>query len=165
MAYFHIRQCGPHRLWSDAFPRIRLLPEEYCSYWEGRMRRREFIVGIAGLAAVALFSFTQRATAQSECRLAHQNQSYKFTSDTIEWTLTAFAGQTCFRGIRQYDAIIDHVTIVTPPKFGELTIQGPAFYYQAEPNFQGSDAFELLISGERRGIKGASTIRAMVTVR
>ncbi len=126
------------------------------------MRRREIIA--IGTVTAAMLIISPPARAEFECRLVGR-QAYTFTSDTVEWSMIIVAGQSCVRGIRSFDATIDDIQLVTAPQSGQVTLQGTAFYYRAAPNFQGTDAFTLSISGKRLTVSGKSTIRVMISIR
>ncbi len=128
------------------------------------MRRRGFISGIASVAIAPSINFPPMALAQ-ECRLAPRFVAYSFTSDTVEWSMTIGAGQSCVRGTRYNDTMINHVQLITPPQSGQVTLMENAFSYQAAANFQGTDTFTFSISGTRLGISGSSTIRVVVAVK
>jgi len=86
------------------------------------------------------------------------------SSDTIEWSMIIRTGESCVRGIRYGAAVVDEVKLVTTPQFGQVTLQGTAFYYQAAPEFHGADAFALSVSGKVNQIPGSSTIRVLVSI-
>jgi hypothetical protein len=119
-------------------------------------------VGIAFFAIAALSPLLVQA--QPECRLIARDRPYSFASDVVDWTMTIGAGQSCVRGIRSNDAVINDIQLATPPKFGKITLQENSFYYQA-PDFPGEDGFVLSISGRRLGISGSSTIQVVFSVR
>jgi hypothetical protein len=60
---------------------------------------------------------------------------------------------------------LDNVRISAPPKNGEALVQGYSFVYRARADFKGEDSFSVVVAGTNRGIRGASTIRVLVSVR
>lgn len=84
--------------------------------------------------------------------------SYQLMSDTIEWSMRTKAGQDCIRGLRGSAMLLKSVELVTPPKFGEVSVQGPAFTFTANPDAAGEDSFSLRMSGSINGLEGTSTI-------
>ena len=55
------------------------------------------------------------------------------------------------------------ITIISPPRFGALTVQGPSFAYTAGPDFRDENSFTLEVSGFIRRVSGTSTIRVAVS--
>jgi hypothetical protein len=90
---------------------------------------------------------------------------YRLASETVEWSMTIAPGQTCIRGIRSGSITLDKFEVVSAPQSGHLSLQGPAFTYQAAPDFQGIDSFTLLISGKMYRVSGTSTVRVTVIVK
>jgi hypothetical protein len=126
--------------------------------------RAAFIARIGGVVAGSLLISPFAAHAHSPCQLTRLSPSYTMSSDTIEWSMIIRTGESCVRGIRYGAAIVDEVKLVTTPQFGQVTLQGTAFYYQAAPEFHGADAFALSVSGKVNQIPGSSTIRVLVSI-
>ena len=78
---------------------------------------------------------------------------------------TIASGVSCTQGLRRRPSMmIDAVTIIAPPKVGQLVVLGPGFFYRA-PEFRGEDSFTLEITGSDNRLPGNSTIRITVSVR
>jgi len=67
-------------------------------------------------------------------------------SDTVEWEMKTGVGQSCIRGIRFKLVANPVIKIITQPRFGALTLQGPSFSYTAGADFQ-EDSFTVEVSG------------------
>jgi hypothetical protein len=85
--------------------------------------------------------------------------------DNVEWTMSIASGQSCVRGLRLGTMTLDEVSIDSPAKSGEVTVQGYSFTYKAKDGFKGEDSFSVKISGANRRVRGATTISVRVTVR
>jgi hypothetical protein len=85
---------------------------------------------------------------------------YQLQSETVEWRLIR-NGHSCLRGIRYPSVAHPVIKIISPPRVGNLTVQGPSFTYTAGKN---SDSFSIEVSGFANGGNGASTIRVVVSV-
>jgi hypothetical protein len=92
-------------------------------------------------------------------------EAYKLNSDIVVWEIEIAANQDCVRGVRTGTVFINNLKVVTPPRSGQVTLQGPAFYYRTKPNFQGADSFEIIIAGRMNGIAGTSTVQVLVQIR
>ena len=64
---------------------------------------------------------------------------YQLRSDTIEWQMKTRIGQSCIRGIRFSNVANPVIKIISPPRFGELTLLGPSFSYRASAAFRDED--------------------------
>jgi hypothetical protein len=126
--------------------------------------QRAFFAGIGGMVVASLIIYPAATQAISPCQLTRLSPSYTLASDTIEWSMTIGAGESCVRGIRYAAVLVDEMQLVTAPQSGQVTLQGTAFYYQAAPNFHGVDAFALSVSGKMNRISGSSTIRVVVSI-
>jgi hypothetical protein len=91
--------------------------------------------------------------------------SYSLSSDSVVWYMSIGSGQSCLRGLRANLATLDEIKLVTPPQFGQVALEGPAFLYRGDSDFRGQDSFTLQVSGMINRIKGSSTIQVMVLVR
>jgi hypothetical protein len=89
---------------------------------------------------------------------------YQLASDTIRWSLKLSGGETCIRGIRFNNVVVDRLAVVSVPQTGHVTLQGPGFSYKAARDFQGSDFFSLMVSGATNKVPGSSTIEVEVYV-
>ena len=91
--------------------------------------------------------------------------TYYLASDTVQWSMAIASGQTCVRGLRANNTVLDNIELITPPKAGQVRLQGPAFTYKADPDFQGTDSFAFSVSGRINKMTGSSTIQILVSVR
>ena len=85
-------------------------------------------------------------------------------SESVDWEIVIPSGRNCLHGLRTGAMIVKSVAISAPAKFGEATVQGYGFSYEAPPNFKGEDSFAVTVVGTNRGIQGNSTIRVHVSV-
>ncbi|MBW7971572.1 hypothetical protein [Bradyrhizobium sp. BR 10289] len=90
-------------------------------------------------------------------------QPFTLRSDTVRWSIRIKPGSECIQGLRWSTIMIDNISIVEPPKFGRLVIQGPAFRYFSNVDAQGSDSFKIAISGTSLHMNGTSSIEVDVT--
>src|SRR3974377_1654375 len=102
------------------------------------------ILGVDSL--LLLLSLGVRAACASECVIS--GPQYRPQSDTVEWQMNIASGQSCIRGIRFSNVINPAITIISPPKFGQLTLLRPAFSYAAKSDFRGEDFFTFGVAGE-----------------
>jgi hypothetical protein len=107
-------------------------------------------------ACVALMLLGVQAATANMCVVF--GSGYQLTSDTVEWSMRAQAGQTCVRGLRGATVILRSVEVVAPPKSGEVALRGPGFTFTADKNASGEDTFSLKVSGTMNGLDGSSTI-------
>jgi hypothetical protein len=114
--------------------------------------------------AVALLLLAVEPGFANPCAL-DDRPYYRLASETVEWSLSIAPGQSCVRGVRSGSVILDKVEVISAPQSGHLTLQGPAFTYQADPDFQGLDSFTLQISGKIYRVSGTSTIIINVGVK
>jgi hypothetical protein len=89
---------------------------------------------------------------------------YALSTDTVNWSMRVGSGQNCTRGLRFNNMIIDRIELVSPPRSGRLTLQGPGISYRAQPDFEGQDSFDVRVSGMLNRIPGSSTIHIEVSV-
>lgn len=116
------------------------------------MRTFGFAAGMC-LAASAL---STSPAAANMCPV--QGPGYQLASDTIEWSMRVRAGQTCIRGVRGAAVVLKGLEVVEPPRSGEVSVQGPAFTFKANPDASGEDSFSLRLSGSMNRLEGSSTI-------
>ena len=60
---------------------------------------------------------------------------------------------------------IEGVSLSSGPRNGKVVIVGPGFRYFADPDFQGSDAFTVSVSGKNRKAFGNSILKIDVNAR
>jgi hypothetical protein len=60
---------------------------------------------------------------------------------------------------------IERVSLSTSPSNGKVVIVGPGFRYFADPDFQGSDAFAVTVTGKNRKAFGNSVLQVQVSAR
>jgi hypothetical protein len=102
-----------------------------------------------------------QAASAADCVV--DSHPYQLQSDTVQWQIKARIGQSCRRGVRFKLISNPVITIISPPRFGALTVQGPSFAYTAGPDFRDEDSFTLEVSGFIRRVSGTSTIRVAVS--
>jgi hypothetical protein len=89
---------------------------------------------------------------------------YQLASDTVRWSLELNDGETCIRGVRFNNVVVDKLMVVSAPQTGQVTLQGTGFSYKAMSNSQGHDFFSLMVSGATNKAPGSSTIEVEVSV-
>jgi hypothetical protein len=89
---------------------------------------------------------------------------YRLASDTVRWSLELSGGETCIRGIRFNNVVVDKLMIISGPQNGHVTLRGTGFSYKAANDFQGHDFFSLMVSGSTNKVFGNSTIEVEVSV-
>jgi Pectate lyase superfamily protein len=89
---------------------------------------------------------------------------YQLASDTVHWSLELSDGETCLRGVRFNNVVVDKLMVVSAPQTGHVTLQGTGFSYKAMSDFQGRDFFSLMVSGATNKVPGSSTIEVDVSV-
>ena len=103
-------------------------------------------------------------------QVAHANECfidgphYQLESDTVEWRMKIRSGENCLRGVRFKYVYNATVKLVTPPRFGQVTLVGPGFSYTAKSAFHGEDPFVVRVLGSKNHASGFSTIRVVVSV-
>jgi hypothetical protein len=149
------------------------------------MRRREFIAGLGSAATwpvaargqqpermrrivfmnaallLALMGGHREAAAQS---CVTQAPRYSLKADSVDWSIKIASGRSCVRGIRFGNVQLESVKLVSPPKSGQVTLEGPGFRYTARAKYNGSDSFSLAVVGRINKQAGSSTIRVVVSV-
>ncbi len=76
--------------------------------------------------------------------------------DTVEWRINFAGGQSCIRGVRFNSGVNPKIKLISPPKFGQVTLLGPAFSYVAKSDFRGEDSFTIRVSGAINRAGGTS---------
>jgi hypothetical protein len=109
-----------------------------------------------------LLSFGIRAASAGECLIT--GPRYQLQSDTVEWQLRARIGQSCIRGIRFKNVASPGIKIISPPRFGDLTLLGPSFSYAVGTDVADKDSFTIEVSGFMIGGSGTSTIHVVVSI-
>jgi hypothetical protein len=113
-------------------------------------------------SALVFLSLTIRAAYGGECLIS--GPGYQLQSDTVEWQMKIRVGQSCMRGVRYNNVANPVIKIISLPRFGELTLLGPAFSYTARTDFQEEDSFIVGVSGAINKVSGTSTIRISVSI-
>jgi hypothetical protein len=117
----------------------------------------------AYLFALAWCSFGASGAEAGDCVV--NGSPPRLDSQPVEWTFTIASGQSCIRGLRSSAMILDNVSISSPAKAGEATVQGYSFSYKAPRDFKGEDSFAVTMVGTNRRIRGSSVIQVHVSVR
>jgi hypothetical protein len=89
---------------------------------------------------------------------------YQLTSDNVDWSIKTRSGQTCVRGLRFGNVVLETVKLISLPQSGNVRLLGPGFSYTAKPDFSGEDSFTVVVSGTINKVRGTSTIRVVVSV-
>jgi hypothetical protein len=126
------------------------------------MRRQTSRVALlTALAAVSVMR-SHEASAQS-CVI--ESPRYLLTSDSVDWSIQVGSGKSCVRGLRMGDVVLERVSLIVPPKSGNVQLIGPGFRYTATSGFHGEDSFSIELLGRTKQIRGTSTIRIAVSVK
>jgi hypothetical protein len=102
------------------------------------------------------------ANAQQLCHV--DAPRYRLQDDTVSWSMTILNGHSCIHGIRFGNIQFAGLKLTSPPRFGEVALQGPGFIYSPKVGFHGQDAFSLTVVDAVRGTRGNSTIEVKVSV-
>jgi hypothetical protein len=111
---------------------------------------------------IAFLSMCTPAVYATECVV--NGPRYGLTSDIVNWSMTISSGQSCIRGLRFNNVIIESLELVSSPRTGQVTIHGPGFTYSAKSGYEGEDSFTIALSGTINRLRGSSTIRIIVSV-
>jgi hypothetical protein len=103
-----------------------------------------------------------RGAAAQACVI--QTPRYSLKADTVDWTIKIASGKSCVRGVRFGNVQVESVKLVSPPKSGQVTLEGPGFRYTSKAKYNGSDSFALAVVGTLNKHPGSSTIRVTVSV-
>src|SRR5271165_4526509 len=87
------------------------------------MIQRILFMGAALL--LALLGDFRGAAAQS-CVVV-QAPRYSLKADTVDWLIKVASGRSCIRGVRFGNVEIEPIKLLTPPKSGQVTLEGPGF--------------------------------------
>jgi hypothetical protein len=101
------------------------------------------------------------ATAQA---CVTQTSRYSLKADTVDWTIKIASGRSCVRRVRFGNVEIEAVKLISPPKSGQLTLEGLGFRYTSKANYDGPDSFSLAVVGRTNRVRGTSTIHVTVAV-
>lgn len=108
------------------------------------------------------------ADAANARQLCHvDTPRYRLQDDTVSWSMTIPDGRSCIHGTRFGNIQFGSLKLTSPPHFGQVVLQVPAFSafkYSPSVGFQGQDAFSLTVVGAVRGTRGSSTIEVNVSV-
>jgi hypothetical protein len=92
-------------------------------------------------------------------------QIYNLVADTVNWSMRVGNDQNCRYGIRYAKVQFERMTLLSPPRSGQVVLQGSAFTYEPKKDFQGDDWFDLEVAGQIQKVRGVSTIHVVVSVR
>jgi hypothetical protein len=124
---------------------------------------RQICIGVLCTAlAVAFITRSQEVSAQT---CVSQAPHYLLTSDTVDWSIQVASGQSCLRGLRYGNVVLQKVSLAAPPKSGNVQLVGPAFRYTANPGVHGEDSFTIEVSGVAGKVPGTSTMHVAVSVK
>ena len=127
------------------------------------MRVTDFPRQIALLTSLGLWPLTGcAANAQQLCSI--DAPRYRLQDDTVSWSMTILNGHSCIHGIRFGNIQLDSLKLTSPPRFGEVALQGWGFKYSPNAGFQGQDAFSLTVVGALRRTRRSSIIEVNVSV-
>jgi hypothetical protein len=125
-------------------------------------KARQMAFGQALFAVVVIFLSLHAPASAVECTV--NGPRYQLALDTVSWSMKISSGQKCIRGLRFSNVVIDALKLVSPPRTGQVTIQGPSFTYSAKPEYSGEDTFTISVSGSINRLMGTSNIRVSVFV-
>ena len=117
---------------------------------------------ILSFVLIVLITFGVRAACAGECIVS--GPPYQLQSDTVEWQMNIASGQSCVHGVRFNNVVNPTIKIISPPKFGQVTLLGWAFSYAASSGFRSEDSFTVGVSGAIKRASGTSTIHILVSV-
>jgi hypothetical protein len=116
-------------------------------------------------AALVLIAFLSTSTPVAHAAGCVVNgPRYGLTSDIVNWSMKIGSGQSCIRGLRYNNVIIENLELVSLPRTGHVTIEGPGFTYTAKSDYEGEDSFAIAVSGTINRVKGSSTVHLTVSV-
>jgi hypothetical protein len=93
-----------------------------------------------------------------------QTPRYSLKADTVDWTMKIASGKSCVRAVRFGNVQLESIKVVSPPKSGQVTLEGPGFRYTSKAKYNGSDFVALSVVGTLNKHPGSSTIRITVSV-
>ena len=89
---------------------------------------------------------------------------YQLRSDLVEWHINIRSGQSCVGGLRFNNVANPTIGLISPPRFGQVTLLGPGFSYTARSDYGGEDFFVVGVWGTISGVIGASIVRIVISV-
>jgi hypothetical protein len=89
---------------------------------------------------------------------------YNLIGDTVGWAMKIGSGSSCVRGVRFSNVEFQSLELVSPPRSGQIALQGSGFRYAAKADFRGEDSFSLEVLGAIYKTRGSSTIHVTVSV-
>ena len=128
---------------------------------EDGMTRHASIVALFTALATVSAMHSHQASAQT---CVSKNPHYLLTSDSVDWSIQVASGKSCVSGLRFGSVVLERVSLVAPPKSGNVQLVGPAFRYTANPGFHGEDSFTVEVLGVAGNARGTSTIHVAVLV-
>ena len=126
------------------------------------MNRQASVVRLCSAFTVAFVIGSHEVSAQT---CVSQAPHYLLTSDTVDWSIQVASGQSCLRGLRFGNVVLQRVSLTAPPKSGNVQLVGPGFRYTANPGFHGEDSFTVEVLGFAGKARGTSTIHVAVSVK
>jgi hypothetical protein len=128
------------------------------SVWAYNMKYHQIILAVL----TGSLSLGTSAAYAIECIV--KGPRYALTSDMVDWSMRISSGQSCIRGLRFSDVVIESLRLVSPAQTGQITLSGPSFTYSAKSDFRGEDFFVVEVWGTIHKSRGSSTIRISVSV-
>ena len=89
---------------------------------DARQMRQACVVGLCCALTIAFVIGSQEASAQI---CVSQAPRYLLTSDTVDWSIQVASGQSCVRGLRWGNIVLERVSLTTPPKSGTKPDHSP----------------------------------------
>jgi hypothetical protein len=89
---------------------------------------------------------------------------YNLRDDIVTWSMTMASGHSCVRGVRFSNVQFESLKLTSPPKFGQVILQGSGFIYSPKADFNGQDSFSIEVFGAIDRKRGSSTIQVTVSV-
>ena len=132
--------------------------------WRLPRRRAGTIPKLSALLVLSTLSLLSGSHAAQAGQCFTDGPRYQLESDTVEWRMKIHSNENCLRGVRFSYVWNATVSVISPPKFGQVALMGPGFSYTAKPDFCGEDTFVVGVSGSKKKASGFSTIRVIVTV-
>jgi hypothetical protein len=121
-----------------------------------------FLCRNAFLIFFALWLLSGRAAFAQSCLV--DAPRYNLREDTVSWSMAMISGHRCVRGVRFSNVQFEGLKLTSPPQFGQVALQGSGFIYSPKADFQGQDAFTLVVFGVVDRKRGSSTIQITVSV-
>src|SRR6478672_13337318 len=125
-------------------------------------KQQACVVGLWCAFVFALALWPYKAPAQT---CVTQAPRYALTSDTVDWSIQVATGQSCVRGLRWGNVVLERIVLTNSPKSGNVQLFGPGFRYTANSGFHGDDSFSVEVRGFAGKVRGTSTIRVAVSVK